>query len=184
MNLGDSEMTFLAGSRKGRISMIGKQVVHGFTQLLKKDVATYEHSIRVGSMAKIMATCLQFDEVQTYKLIAGCCLHDIGKVLIPDSILKKHSSLTPEEWEAMKHHPFQGVQMAALEGLVDQDIVGTIHFHHERWNGSGYPSGLKGLEIPVYARICSIIDAFQYDIRSALQPGNAASRGAEGTVAR
>lgn len=140
--------------------MIGDQAVNGLTQLLVKDIDTYEHSIRVGKMAKLMAAYLNFDELQTQKLIAGCCVHDIGKVHIHDSILKKKSSLTQEEWKFMKRHAFFGVQMAIMEGITDQDIIDIIHYHHERWDGTGYPNGLKGNDIPVYARICSILDAF------------------------
>ncbi|MGF9711479.1 HD-GYP domain-containing protein [Paenibacillus naphthalenovorans] len=142
------------------MSVNGEQAVNGLTQLLVKDIVTYEHSIRVGKMAKLMAAYLNFDELQTQKLIAGCCLHDIGKVHIHDSILKKKSSLTQEEWKYMKCHAFFGVQMAIMEGITDQDVIDTIHYHHERWDGTGYPSGLKGNDIPVYARICSILDAF------------------------
>lgn len=88
------------------MSVNGEQAVNGLTQLLVKDIVTYEHSIRVGKMAKLMAAYLNFDELQTQKLIAGCCLHDIGKVHIHDSILKKKSSLTQEEWKYMKCHAF------------------------------------------------------------------------------
>lgn len=142
------------------MSVIGDQAVNGLTQLLVKNMAAYEHSIRLGKMAKLMAAYLNFDELETQKLIAGCCLHDIGKVHIHDSILNKKSSLTQEEWEFMKRHAFFGVQMAIMEGIADQDIIDTIHYHHERWDGTGYPNGLKGIDIPVYARICSILDAF------------------------
>ncbi|MBP1155892.1 MULTISPECIES: HD domain-containing phosphohydrolase [unclassified Paenibacillus] len=140
--------------------MIGNQAVNGLTQLLVKDIATYEHSIRIGKMAKLMAAYLNYDEQQTQKLIAGCCLHDMGKVHIHESILKKKSSLTQEEWKFMKRHAFFGVQMAIMEGITDQDIIDTIHYHHERWDGTGYPTGLQGTDIPLYARICSILDAF------------------------
>lgn len=135
-------------------------VINELIQLLKKDVDTYEHCLRVGKMAKIMASHLDFNEEQSRKLVMGCYLHDIGKILIPNEILKKRSSLTADEWETMKRHSSLGVQLAREKGIVDQDIIDTILFHHERWDGLGYPCGLIGDAIPPVARICSIIDAF------------------------
>jgi putative nucleotidyltransferase with HDIG domain len=144
----------------GGVKVLKILVINELIQLLKKDVDTYEHCLRVGKMAKIMASYLGFNEEQSHKLVMGCYLHDIGKILIPDEILKKRSSLTADEWETMKRHSSLGIQLAREKGIMDQDIIDTILFHHERWDGLGYPSGLIGDAIPPVARICSIIDAF------------------------
>jgi putative nucleotidyltransferase with HDIG domain len=144
----------------GGVKVLEILVVNGLIQLLKKDVDTYEHCLRVGKMAKIMASYLGFNEEQSRKLVMGCCLHDIGKILIPNEILKKRLSLTADEWAIMKRHSSLGVQLAREAGIVDQEIMDSILFHHERWDGLGYPFGLSGEAIPPVARICSIIDAF------------------------
>lgn len=128
--------------------------------LLKKDVNTYEHSLRVGKLCKMMASLLQLDEKQTRQLIQGGCLHDIGKLLIPDQILMKDSALTDQEWKIMKQHPVLGSNMMMAFTELDPKIAEIILYHHERWNGQGYPSGLSGENIPAFARICAIIDAF------------------------
>lgn len=86
-------------------------------------------------------------------------VHDLGKVGIPDNILFKDSSLTDEEWEIMRRHPEKGYRIA----LTSPDlapVADLILRHHEKWNGTGYPLGLKGEEIPVECRILSIVDAF------------------------
>lgn len=135
-------------------------MLHILSPLMKKDVATYEHSIRVGKMAKIMALYLHFSPKQTRDLVAGCLMHDIGKILIPDAILKKESSLTVTGWETMRSHPDLGANLVAKDGIESQSIIEIIKYHHERWDGAGYPYGLRGEYIPTYSRICSIIDTF------------------------
>ncbi|MCR8636200.1 HD-GYP domain-containing protein [Paenibacillus radicis (ex Xue et al. 2023)] len=129
-------------------------------QLLGKDVNTYDHSLRVGKLCKMMATYLHLDEKQTCQLILGGCLHDIGKIFIPDQILKKASALTAQEWKVMQEHPSLGASMIREYGCMDQEIIDVIDFHHERWNGMGYPNGLKGNSTPEFARICGILDSF------------------------
>lgn len=129
-------------------------------RLMEKDMATYEHSMRVGRMAKIMALFLHLSPQQTRSLVAGCLMHDVGKILIPDGILRKESSLAAAEWELMMAHPILGASLAVKEGIESQAIIEIIKYHHERWDGAGYPYGLRGNHIPTYARICSIIDAF------------------------
>lgn len=128
--------------------------------LAKKDIDTYKHCLRAGKLAKMMAVYLKFNEEDTRRLVVGCCLHDIGKILISDSILKKTSALTAHEWGIMKSHPSLGVQLMKTEEDIDEEIIHIIGSHHERWDGMGYPHGLHGPTIPVAARICSIIDAF------------------------
>ena len=86
-------------------------------------------------------------------------MHDIGKIAIPDAILNKDSRLTDEEYAVMKSHTIQGAKILSDFTLLDHVIEGA-EFHHERYDGRGYPKGLKGEEIPLYARIIGVADAF------------------------
>lgn len=105
--------------------------------------------------------------VHKIDLMAQCApLHDIGKVAIPDEILLKPGPLTPEEYEVMKKHPAYGRETLITEdtGLGDREFMDTavnvVYRHHEKWDGSGYPEGLAGNEIPIEARIMAIADAY------------------------
>lgn len=140
--------------------MAKKLLLHMLYRLKKKDVATYEHCIRVGKMAKIMASALHLNSQKTYDLVVGCLLHDIGKIHIPYELIKKESPLTVSEWEVMKFHPVLGANWAEETGMENKCILEIIKYHHERWDGAGYPYGLCGHFIPAFARICTIIDAF------------------------
>lgn len=92
-------------------------------------------------------------------LSAGLILHDVGKIGIPDAILKKTSSLNDEEWKIMRTHPQKGMQI--LSHLTDfKRVAEIVYSHHENFDGSGYPRGLKGHAIPVESRIVSVVDAF------------------------
>lgn len=145
---------------EGDMGMNHQGVVNGLIRILNKDLDTYLHSIRVGKLAKLMANLLNIDRYQTRDFLIGCCLHDVGKVLIPDRILKKPSSLNRTELENIKRHPIMGYYILLIEGINHPRIVDIIKFHHERWDGLGYPYGLKAQTIPNLARICAIIDAF------------------------
>jgi len=87
-------------------------------------------------------------------------LHDIGKLGISDTILLKPGKLTPEEYEAVKKHPVIGADIVSVAGFL-KDIVPFILGHHERYDGTGYPRGLKGEEIPLGARILAVVDVYE-----------------------
>lgn len=138
-----------------------RTLVNCLVRILGKDRETYEHSLRVGKIAKFMASNLKgLDESDKQRFIVGCYLHDIGKVMVPNEILNKPLSLSAEEWRIIKRHPEIGARLLLIEEYVDEQILDIVKYHHERWDGLGYPYGLKGNEIPVFSRICSIIDAF------------------------
>jgi putative nucleotidyltransferase with HDIG domain len=124
-----------------------------------KDEVTHEHVMRVqiyaSGVAKLLG-CMD-DEVEALK--AGALLHDIGKIAVPDYILEKPGKLTAAEFEKMKLHTIAGAQIV---GRVDfpYPIAPIIRHHHERWDGKGYPDGLKEEEIPLTARILSVVDCF------------------------
>ncbi|MDF2961347.1 MAG: hypothetical protein K0S39_3082 [Paenibacillus sp.] len=135
-------------------------MIQEMNQLLERDPDTYDHSVRVASLAKIVASGLKLDYKQTNQLVNGCFLHDVGKIRVPPEILNKPSDLDVHEWDLMKVHPVIGAELLQEYSFIDQETVDVVRYHHEWWNGKGYPAGLKGQEIPVFARICAIIDAF------------------------
>lgn len=123
-----------------------------------RDHATWDHSIRVVAYATAMAEEMGLAQAEQEKLALAGFLHDIGKIGVPDHILLKTTKLLPEEWEAIKRHPEFGYeiihQIEFLENAAD-----IILLHHEHYDGSGYPLGLKGEKIPLTARIFAVADA-------------------------
>ncbi|MCD6396777.1 MAG: response regulator [Spirochaetaceae bacterium] len=124
-----------------------------------RDSETKEHGLRVAHYSKILAEKMGFgDESFLTNLQRGAYLHDIGKIGVPDQILRKKGSLTEDEWKIMKKHPLIGKSI--VEGIPFlQKTVPVIYNHHEHYNGGGYPQGLKENGIPVEARIFSVADA-------------------------
>jgi len=124
-----------------------------------RDRETEGHSIRVSNLAVKLGEALKFSSDQLKVLERGSLLHDIGKIGISDTILHKPGKLNDEEWKLMKLHPDIGAKI--VEGIPFlEDTIPLIRHHQERWNGTGYPSGLKGEDIPILARLFSVIDAF------------------------
>ena len=124
-----------------------------------KDHYTYGHSRKVNIYAVALAEALGLASDEVSRISTSALLHDIGKIGVPDSILNKRGELDCEEWEAIKSHPRLG---ANIVGNVHDlaPCVGNILYHHERWDGSGYPEGLRGKSIPLGARILAIADSF------------------------
>lgn len=124
-----------------------------------RDLETHGHSERVVTYSMRLGREYGLDSQRTKSLEFGSLLHDIGKIGVPDLILRKPAKLTPEEWVVMREHPLHGQQIlrgiAFLEGAAR-----VVAQHHEKWDGSGYPLGLGGEEIDVCARIFSVADAF------------------------
>ena len=124
-----------------------------------KDKITHEHVRRVQIYAEEIAQSLNLSEMEVKALHAGALLRDIGKVAVPDYILTKPGKLTDYEFNRMKQHTVIGAQI--LEQIdFPYPLVEIVRYHHERWDGTGYPEGLKGEEIPLTARILSIVDSF------------------------
>ena len=129
-----------------------------FLQLLKrKDIDTYYHSQRVAYYSYLIGQQLHFTQKQLSILVISSLLHDIGKLQIPNCILKKTTSLTKEEYELMKLHTLYAKDIL---GNINSTLLDTILTHHERMDGSGYPYHLKGYNIPLYAQILAISDSF------------------------
>ena len=124
-----------------------------------RDVGTEAHSRRVHGYALAVAKAYGLPEHEITHLAHGVLLHDIGKIGIPDAILLKPGRLTREEWEVMRRHPNIGARLIRDIPFL-QGAMPIVRHHHERWDGTGYPDGLRGSEIPVGARIFAVVDAF------------------------
>ena len=124
-----------------------------------RDLETHGHSERVVTYSLRLGREYGLDEQQMKALEFGSLLHDIGKIGVPDSILRKPGKLTAEEWVRMREHPLHGKQiLRSIEFL--EGAARVVAQHHEKWDGSGYPRGLRGEEIDVCARIFAVADAF------------------------
>jgi HD-GYP domain-containing protein (c-di-GMP phosphodiesterase class II) len=135
-------------------------LVCAFNQLLDlKDISTGVHSTRLAEWAIRVARKLNIPEAQLYQVEVAALLHDIGKIGVPDSILKKQGPLTPEERTAINRHPEYSWSILRLFPGMEEASLYALH-HHENFDGSGYPAGLKGTEIPIVSRIVSVIDAY------------------------
>ena len=124
-----------------------------------RDVGTESHSRRVHGYALATARAYGVPEAEIPDLEHGVLLHDIGKIGIPDAILLKPGPLTPEEWKTMRRHPEIGKRLIENVPFL-LGAIPIIYCHHEKWDGTGYPRALKGEEIPLGARIFSVVDAF------------------------
>jgi putative nucleotidyltransferase with HDIG domain len=138
---------------------IGQSLLGLATALEAKDASTRGHSERVAELGRRVATALGLDAEQAAAVGEAGLLHDIGKIGVPDPILLKRSSLTDDEWEAMRRHPVVGAQIVAPFEFFARSAP-LIRYHHERWDGSGYPDGLVGARIPLGARIVAVADVF------------------------
>ena len=125
-----------------------------------KDPYTYGHSRKVNTYAVALAEAIGLSPEDVSRVSTAALLHDIGKIGVPDKVLNKKGKLNAEDWEAIKSHPRLG---AIIVGNIPNlaPCVSTILHHHERWDGSGYPEGLKGEQISVEARILTIADSFE-----------------------
>ena len=124
-----------------------------------KDLYTRGHSDRVSEYSVLIGKKVGLPEEELKILKIGGLFHDIGKIGIPDSILQKNAKLTDDEYSEIKNHPSIGAHILGAASIF-QDIIPIVKHHHERFDGKGYPSGLKGEEIPYMARIAAIADTF------------------------
>ena len=139
---------------------MGKQTVIAIARTVDaKDQRTSDHSKRVAIYSAQIARAYGLDEKQCRDIEWSAQMHDIGKIGIPDAILNKPSRLSDEEYAIMKSHTTRGAEILKDFTLLDNVIDGA-QYHHERYDGRGYPKGLKGEEIPLFARIIGVADAF------------------------
>ena len=117
------------------------------------------HSVRVTALAESFARLLRWDDLRVMRVRLGARLHDIGKLTLADSLLTKLGPLTDEERDQLREHPLIGAGM--IEALPQAaHALPCVLYHHERWDGYGYPAGRIGTEIPVEARLIAVVDAF------------------------
>jgi diguanylate cyclase (GGDEF)-like protein/putative nucleotidyltransferase with HDIG domain len=125
-----------------------------------KDPYTKGHSTSVSRYAEALARAVNLPEAEVERIKIGAVLHDVGKIGIPESVLKKPGKLDDEEWKIMKQHPTIGVEKVLAPNEALREFIPIVKYHHERLDGKGYPDGLKGEEIPLEARIVSVADAY------------------------
>lgn len=124
-----------------------------------RDAYTAKHSDRVADMVLVLAAALDLSEDETTLLHMAAHLHDIGKIAVPDSVLRKAGPLTSPEWEEMRRHPVTGYEI--LRKVDDfKEIAVLVRHHHERWDGRGYPDGLSGDQIPISAQVVAMADVY------------------------
>ena len=158
-----------------KITQLQQDIIITMANLIEgRDGTTGEHvknaSVYAEYLANKMAQLGVYKEHMTTEFISYikkvAPMHDIGKIVVPDSILRKPDALTSEEYDIMKSHPAEGARLIeenmyrSAEPRFVEMAKNVAHYHHERWNGKGYPKGLKGEEIPLEARIMSIADTF------------------------
>ncbi|MCX7514207.1 HD-GYP domain-containing protein [Frateuria hangzhouensis] len=158
---------WLIGRDLTRLAAINRQLVHGHEQALRVLVSamdirhkeTRDHSDRVMRMAMGLARLVGMQGEALLSLKFGALLHDIGKLAIPDAILIKPGKLDEAEMAHMRRHPDIGRELMEQVDFL-REATDIPHAHHERWDGGGYPRGLRGEEIPLAARIFSIVDVW------------------------
>ena len=138
-----------------------KSIISAFTNCIDgKDAYTNGHSYRVALYTTMLANKMGVTDQKTLdKYYNIGLLHDIGKISIPDAILTKPGKLTPEEFNTIRSHAQEGYKILK-DVKIQEDIAAGAHYHHERYDGTGYPDGLMGKDIPLVARIIAVADAF------------------------
>ena len=124
-----------------------------------RDKETEGHTQRVTELTIRLASFMGIEKDELVHINRGALLHDIGKMAVPDEILHKKESLTDEDWEVIRRHPTYARDFLAEIDYL-KPAIDIPYSHHEKWDGSGYPMGLKGREIPLTARIFSIVDVW------------------------
>ncbi len=141
----------MKATQEDTLKMLGKALEY-------RDLETKGHTERTGYLTLKLAQILNFKDIKG--IMWGAYVHDVGKIAIPDYILLKPGKLSPEEFEIMKKHVIYGYNM--LKGIrrIPKTTLNVVKYHHEKWNGTGYPEGLKGENIPLEARIFAVVDVF------------------------
>ncbi|MFI5094381.1 MAG: HD-GYP domain-containing protein [Candidatus Acidiferrales bacterium] len=149
-----------------QVSALRSSVICAFNQLLDlKDLNTGVHSTRLAEWGMRVGQELGLEEAELQNLEVAALLHDIGKVGIPDAILKKPGKLDADEYSLMKKHPEYGWAVLRMLPGFERASLDILH-HHESVDGKGYPAGLKDSEIPIVSRIVCVIDAFDAMVSS------------------
>ncbi|MFH1889070.1 MAG: diguanylate cyclase [Candidatus Omnitrophota bacterium] len=144
-----------------RVDRVVLESMYAFSKSMEaRDYYTAEHADDMVGIVLMIGKDIGLNQDMLSNLERGAALHDIGKIGIDDAILRKKGKLTSEEYETIKMHPRIGAEIIRAMHFL-KDVVPIVLYHHERWDGSGYPSGLKEKEIPLLARIVGLADAYQ-----------------------
>ena len=133
-----------------------------------KDHSTAAHTWRVVLYTRALAEHAGVEKPLVERFCIGAALHDVGKIEIPDEILTKSSKLTDDEFAVIKTHTTLGHERLMRMGETDEHLLGLVRWHHERWDGRGYPDGLAGEDIPLGPRFFAVIDSF--DAMTSIRP--------------
>ncbi|MGH7716543.1 MAG: HD-GYP domain-containing protein, partial [Vulcanimicrobiaceae bacterium] len=144
------------------IALRERETIHRLSRAAEfRDNETGMHIVRMGRFAQVLGRALGLGETEAELLLLAAPMHDIGKVATPDAILLKPGKLTPDEWTIMKQHTTAGYEiLKESTSKFLQKGAEIALTHHEKWDGSGYPSGTAGDDIPISGRICAISDVF------------------------
>jgi putative nucleotidyltransferase with HDIG domain len=142
------------------LSQAYDSTIEGWSRALDlRDKETEGHTRRVTELTLELARVFEFSDAELVHIRRGALLHDIGKMGVPDKILLKEGALTPEEWDIMRQHPVHAHEMLLPINYL-RPALDIPSCHHEKWDGTGYPRGLKGEEIPLIARIFAVVDVW------------------------
>jgi putative nucleotidyltransferase with HDIG domain len=153
-------VTSLEESQRARERSYVEAVGAVVTAADARDHETTGHSFRVAHYAIALARAMGLQGGELKAIEWGALLHDVGKMVVPDEILRKVGPLTEDEWHIMRQHPSWGYDMLAEVGFLQQPALDIVYSHHERWDGGGYPRGLAREEIPLAARIFAVVDTY------------------------
>jgi putative nucleotidyltransferase with HDIG domain len=170
-----NEMSSLITQQRNKLNEYAVDLEESYVSMVKvvaaaidaRDPYTHGHSVRVAQLSLLIARELEFNEGKCADLEKACLFHDVGKIKIPDAILRKTSKLSPSEYEEIKQHTDYGADILRKAPSLHKYIPSVRH-HHEWFNGQGYPDRLAGEEIPPFAAIISIADA--YDAMTSERP--------------
>jgi HD-GYP domain-containing protein (c-di-GMP phosphodiesterase class II) len=162
-----NEMARTISGQKQSLEQHARELENSYTSMVRilaasieaRDVYTLGHSTRVANLSVLIGRHLGLESAQLKDLALSCFLHDLGKIRVPDAILKKPGPLTSEEVRALRRHPEHGAEILQLSGNLQRHIPAVLH-HHEWYNGKGYPAGLQGDEIPLPAAILALADTY------------------------
>jgi len=155
-----------ADTEADQVRLLAQGQIHGYSMLDalvtavdNKDKYTRQHSEDVMGYSLMIARELGLDEEEQRTIAMSALLHDVGKIGVPDAILRKPGKLTEEEFNAVRQHPTMGAALVSTVAGLGETLDGVRH-HHERWDGAGYPLGLKGAKTPLTARLMAVADAY------------------------
>lgn len=143
-----------------RLEMAGAlSLLESLAESLEEGASGDDHALQTAELASLVAARLELDPDVAWSCVAAARVHDVGKLKVPESILRKPGPLTPEEWDVIRHHPGWGAEIVGLRPELAA-VARAVREHHERFDGGGYPMGRRGEEICIQARVIAVCDAW------------------------